>query len=430
MEKFKGKKVLFLGSNAGTIDLVRYAQRNGAYVLVADYYDDGQSPAKQIADESILVSTADLDKLEAIVRNKKIDCIYCGISEFNLIQAMRLSERCKKPFYCSEEQWSEIAEKQKFRALCERYSVPCPRTYYVGEAAPVRLPAEAEYPVVVKPVDGSGSAGVSICQDEAALRIGIESAFSNSTIGKIIIEQFVTGYEFTAHYTIYDGRATLSCIDNRYPTAVHEGSVTTIPAARVYPSLFTDEFIETVNESMIKLCEGLGVKFGVLFVQGLFNPDTSQFAIFEAGLRSAAECPFKLIRDVNGVDYSTMILDSMLLDSMPEIDWKDDPHLNGRSCGVVSYIAKHGVVGEIKGLEETVGSLTSVTDYELRYPVGSETPDGDTLHQLLLRFFMVCDSREQMARDVDFINCNVDVLDSNGRSLALKFDPNRLFALV
>lgn len=36
MKKFEGKKLLLLGSNVGTEDMILYAKSNGAYTIVAD----------------------------------------------------------------------------------------------------------------------------------------------------------------------------------------------------------------------------------------------------------------------------------------------------------------------------------------------------------------------------------------------------------
>ena len=142
------------------------------------------------------------------------------------------------------------------------------------------------YPLVVKPVDGSASVGVHICLNEEDLRVGITNAIAASEKGSIIIEEYVQGNEFTAHYTISGGNASLSCVDNRYPVAVHGGSVTTIPAARIYPSIYTEQYMNSVNPAMIRLCESLNLEYGVVFVQGIYNPNSDQFWIFEGGLEA------------------------------------------------------------------------------------------------------------------------------------------------
>ena len=106
---------------------------------------------------------------------------------------------------------------------------------------------------------------------------------------------------------------------------------------------------------------------------------------------------------------------------------KENPYLNGKCCAVVSFAARGGTVGEIHGLDEAVQTTKSVIEYENRYPVGREVPYGDTLKQIIIRFVMICDSREQLARDVAHLNESVSVLDDKGYNMAVKIQPERLF---
>ena len=71
--KFKGKRLLILGSNAGSSDIVTYAQNNGAHTIVIDYLQPEQSESKQIADENFLISTADTDTIVNLIKTKKIN---------------------------------------------------------------------------------------------------------------------------------------------------------------------------------------------------------------------------------------------------------------------------------------------------------------------------------------------------------------------
>ena len=423
MGKFDGKVLLMLGSNAGAKDMVKYARENGAYTIVTDYLPPEKSEAKRHADESQQISTGDNDALRKL--EKHINGILAGISEFNLLQAMELSKEFGFRFYCTKEQWNQVEHKELFRNNCEKNGVPCPKTYYVGSELPEKLNG-FQCPAIIKPVDCSSSKGVHICKNETELREGYNDAISNSEKGLIIIEEFVSGDEFTVHYTICDGKATCSCIDNRYPVAVHKGNVTTIPIARIYPSTYIDSYMEKVNPAMLQLCEGLGVKNGVLFVQGIYNRDLDTFWIFEGGLRSAAETPNRFLSRINGIDYMNNIVDWILLGQSDFDRSKENPYMNGKCSGIVSFVARAGRVGKILGLDEAVRDVPSVLDYESRYPVGSLTPDTDTLRQLMIRFVMVCDSREQMARDVEYLNDHITVLNDQGEDMVIKISPDRI----
>ena len=426
--KFANKTLLVLGSNVMATEIVEYARHNGAYVIVADYYPVEKSAAKRVADEAINISTLDIDALYEFCKTRKIDGIFSGVSENNLLSAMTLSQRLGLRFYCTREQWDRIERKDLFRELCHQYCVPCPSEYYTGSAAdmPTSMLDEVRYPLVVKPVDCASSLGVAICNNRMEVEAAIEYADKVSESGSVILEEFVSGDEFTAHYTICDGKAAFSFIDNRYPVAVNCGQVTTIPAARIYPSTFIDEYLKKVNQPMLALCEGMGLKDAIIFIQGMYNMKNGQFSVFEAGLRSAAECPCRLSEKLTGQNHVLMLVDAILLGESNYDLKSEDPRFGGKVTGIISYVAKGGVVGTIDGLEEAVKHTPSVRFYESRYPVGSETPNGNTLRQLMIRFGMICDNRSQMAEDVRYLNDHITVLDDAGQDMVIKMDPERI----
>ena len=425
-QKFAGKTLLVLGSNVGATEIVQYARENGAYKIVADYYPIERSKAKQVADEAALISTADTEALNKLIIEKRVDGVLAGVSESNLLKAMELSQKKGLRFYCNKMQWDSIENKGQFRKLCEKNGVPCPKTYYIGKKLDCDMLQGITFPLILKPVDCAASKGIYICTDKEQLNDNFTKAISCSNSGEVIVEEFVSGNEFTAHYTIANGKASFSCIDNRYPVATHEGKVTTIPAARIYPSIYIDDYIETVNPALIKLCESIGIENGVVFVQGIHNPETGQFWIFEGGLRSAAELPSRLISKISGINYMNNMVDYILLGKGTFPSDKDDPYMKDKCCGIVSFVAKHGVVGAICGLEDAIAATPSVIEYESRYPVGSVTPDTNTLRQLMIRFVMICDSREQLVKDVTYLNEHIAVLNDKDENMVIKLDPDRI----
>ena len=424
MNELKGKKLLLLaGRIAGTVDMIKYAKSKGVYTIVADYLPKNSSEGKREADETWEISTGDVEELKKRIIEDGIDGVFAGVSEFNMLKAMELCQQLGLPFYCTREQWDLIENKESFRKLCIEHSVPCPNTYYTGNDVDEAIKKTIKFPVIVKPVDSSSSIGITICNDRKDLGKAIPNAIKNSEKGRIIIEDFFAGEEFSAHYTIVNNEVSLSCVDNRVPVAVHTGSVTTIPVARVYPSTFINEYIDQVNEKVISLCKSLELKAGVLFVQGLYNRDKEEFSIFEAGLRCAGEAPYRIIEKVNGVNFMNLFVDYALLGKVENYDIKkEDPYLKGKVCCVTSFVSKGGKVGKIIGYDDVQKTVPSVVSKECRYQEGDETPDGNTLRQILLRFVLVCDTKEQLIDDVETINHVVTVLNDKGEDMCYRFN--------
>ena len=99
--KFDGKRLLMLGSNAGSLNIIRYAKLQGCYTIVADNLPEEKSIAKAEADECFLISTDDVERLVELVKEKKIDAVMSGISEFNILKAMEVSEKSGLRYYCN-----------------------------------------------------------------------------------------------------------------------------------------------------------------------------------------------------------------------------------------------------------------------------------------------------------------------------------------
>ncbi len=420
-----------LGSNAMSCELVEYAKQNGARVTVTDYLPIEQSPAKQLADEALFISTADTEALADYCLGAGIDGVFAGISEFNLIQAQKLSKALGLRFYFDEDQWDRIERKDRFKALCREYGVQTPKEWFSGSQAEFeRLDKAAlRYPLVVKPVDASASQGITICERPEALAQAACVAFAASASRRIIVEEFVEGHEFTAHYTICGGKAALACLDNRYPVALHKGSVTTIPIARIYPALFQEQFINSINPQLIALCEGVGLDAAIMFFQGLYDEKKDTFYIFEAGLRSAAESPCRFLESITGQNHCCMLLDYILLGSTDYRLELEAPNLEGKCCAIVSFASAGGVVADIQGVETVRRRIPEILQIESRYPVGSTVPNGDTLRQIMLRFVIATENRRHLADIIKHINSAVHAVDDQGNEMLVGMQPERVLGL-
>jgi len=116
------KKLLVLGGSSASLDVVKIAKKMGVYTIVTD--DRPSGAAKDIADEAAMVSTIDMDGLLQLIRQKNIDGVFCGPSEFNIINTMKICSLAGLPFYATKEQWDICSNKDRFKQLCRDNAVP------------------------------------------------------------------------------------------------------------------------------------------------------------------------------------------------------------------------------------------------------------------------------------------------------------------
>ena len=129
MENLTGKKLIILGGTSASYDLVRNAKEMGIYTIVTD--PNATGVAKEIADETAMVSTADIEGLVALAKERGVDGIFCGPSEFNLRNVIRASAEAGLPCYTTMEVWDRCANKDVFKSYCREYGVDCTPEYDV-----------------------------------------------------------------------------------------------------------------------------------------------------------------------------------------------------------------------------------------------------------------------------------------------------------
>ena len=427
MTMLKNKKLLILGGTSASLDIVKVAKSMGVYTVVTD--DQQCGVAKDIADEACMVSTTDMDGLLDLIRTKSIDGVFCGPSEFNILNAMRICELAGLPFYCTREQWDICSNKASFKRLCREYGVPCVSEYKIDEDIENADLSHITYPVIVKPVDGCSSKGITVCNNDDELRKAYKYALTYSQCKDVIIEKYIQNNcdGLSVRYIANDGSLYLSLIGDRY--VVDPFSRTSlISAAAIFPSKYTELYIETIDANVRKMFQGLGIKNGTFFMQALIDEDKIYF--HEMGLRLSGGLTYKLTEPLNGINDVKMMIRYALGGPMctpTEIE-NISPYLNGNYAGSLCLPLKAGIIGDIKGLDE-IKRMECVSDFVQYYNVGDLITEDKigTLMQHFGRVKIVAKSKEDIITAIDKIQDTLRVVNQEGQDmLYMRFDTRRM----
>ena len=110
------EKLLILGSDFGTISVVKEAHKLGMYVIVSDLMET--SPSKEEADESWLISTTDIDTLTEKCKEDGVTAIMFGASDFNISNCRIICKRLGLPIYCDNDKaWLVARNKRIFKTI-------------------------------------------------------------------------------------------------------------------------------------------------------------------------------------------------------------------------------------------------------------------------------------------------------------------------
>ena len=399
------KKLLILSSYYTELEVVKRARALGYYTIVTDNHTEAaQIPAKFIADEAWDISWTDYDALERKCREEGVNGVLAGFSEFRVEAMIHLCERLGLPYSLTLEQLEITRDKEKFKRTCEKYGIPCVPEHRYGETF--------DFPVIVKPVDRAGSAGITVAYDKEEFEKSYEYALSMSPSKTVIIEDFIhDGVKVDVYYYVKNHQITLLGTSDTIMCKGAEGAEI-LQKGWPFPSLYEKQYIDEVDGAVRDMIVGLGINNCYLTMSAFYTKGHIYF--FEAGFRLSGEMSFNYYRTFTGVDYLEEMIKFALGDSdetvLPQIDY------SGKYSMILNFFAKDGVVAAIEN-EDAVRSIPEVVDF-LIYGQEGQTIVNDT--KVLKKFAMctICATdKYRLAEVVDKVNALFSVKDAEGREM-------------
>ena len=297
------KKILLLGGSAQQIVAIKTAQKLGYYTVLCDYLPD--NPGQYEADKFYLVSTTDKDAVLEVARNEQVDGVLAYASDPAAPTAAYIAEKLGlsgAPYHSVE----TLCNKDQFRKfLIENgFSTPKAKGYASAEDA-LKEKENFEFPIIIKPVDSSGSKGATVLQTEDGLKNALDFAFSFSRCHRIIVEHFIEKkhpYLIGGDVFIENGKIVLWGLLN-----CHRDNCVNplVPVGKSYPLQLEDEDIQHVKERLSSMVEKLRISNGSMNVELVVDKSNRVWPI-DVGPRSGGNMIPDLLGDMFGVDIAEM----------------------------------------------------------------------------------------------------------------------------
>ncbi len=202
------KKILLLGGSAQQVVAIETAKRLGYFTVLCDYLPD--NPGQFFADVFYQVSTTDKDAVLQVAINEKIDGIVAYASDPAAPTAAYVAEKMVLPGN-PYKTVNTFCHKDLFRKFLAENGFNVPKSKGFSDDDSIDI-SEMSLPVIVKPVDSSGSKGVTVIYDLSELTAAVEFAFSYTRSHRVIIEEFIEKshpYLIGGDIFVIDGKVTL-----------------------------------------------------------------------------------------------------------------------------------------------------------------------------------------------------------------------------
>ncbi len=430
MLKFQNKKLLILNGLALACDIVTKANQKDIYTIVTDKSE--HAPAKKNARESYCIPTTDVKAVVKLAKRSQVDGIITGFVDSNLHAARIACESIGFPFYATKDQLNITMNKAKFKQLCRKHDIPTVPEFDFANGLSSKRMHHIKYPVLVKPVDNTGSRGIVICCNQQQLIQGYRQSMQFSATKTVLVEKFMDLSKpgVNLDYVICDGRIHLSAVGDLY-TYQMAPNLPPLTSAVYYPSVQTEKYIRTIDPKVRDMFKSIALKNGVIFIQAFYQDDN--FYFYEMGYRLGGGQSYQVISRINGVNHLDMLIDFAITGAMctQKVESKISPIFNKKGLILVLFI-RPGRIAKVVGIEE-IRKLPEVVNVMQIYQVGDElSPSAvNTTQQSFGRVHVVADTHEQIINTIIYVKKKLEVINDKGEQMLIDtFDVNRLTTAI
>ena len=167
------------------------------------------------------------------------------------------------------------------------------------------------FPIIIKPVDSSGSKGATVLREISGLESALDFAFSFSQGHRIIIEEYIEkkhpylvgGDIFVANRNIIQW-GLMNCHRDNHVNPL-------VPVGKSYPPILEPKDLQAVKKTLQKLVTDLGIQFGPMNVELIIDKKNRVFPI-DIGPRSGGN----MIPDLLGMIFNCNVVEMSIKAAM------------------------------------------------------------------------------------------------------------------
>lgn len=197
--------------------------------------------------------------------------------------------------------------KNKMRQAFEEQEILSPRFQEIRSYNDLKLD-NLKFPLIVKPVDRSGSLGVSKVEEESELEEAISKAIDFSFQKLCIVEEFIEGAEVSVESISWNGKHKVLCITDKVTT----DAPYFVELEHHQPSNLPIDIQTLIKETTTRILDAVKIKYGAGHTELKIRNDGNVFAIEVGGRMGGDFIGSHLVQLSTGYDYIKAVIEVCL----------------------------------------------------------------------------------------------------------------------
>ncbi len=344
------KKLLVIGASVLQLPGILKAKEMGFHVGVIDY--NPNAVGVPYADEYFNVSTIDIEGVVNTALSFRPDGIITLATDMPMRAVSKACKACGLPGI-SFDTAVKATDKAEMIKSFEEHQVEHPWYRIIENREELLAAANTiTFPCVMKPTDNAGSKGVVLCKSKEELSEEYEYSYGESRSGRVIIEQYMKGPEFSVEIIALDGEPHVLQITEKITT----GAPFFVEMGHTQPSTRPEKEKQAICDLACRAVKAIGIDNGPAHVEIILTESGPKMV--ELGARMGGDCiTTHLVPLSTGIDMIKATID---------IACGLRPDIEARFCkgAAIRYInCPNGIIKSIRGVESarTLSGVTEVT---------------------------------------------------------------------
>lgn len=297
------KTIAIIGASYLQLPLVLRAREMGLRTICFAW-EDG-AVARAVADTFYPISITEKDAILDVCRNERIDAVATIATDVAVPTVAHVAAHLGLIGNTPDSAYIST-NKYAMRTALSACAVNCPRFVRISDTGNLLQKTSAlQYPLIAKPCDRSGSAGVTKVERPEALlaaaRVALELSFGHEAI----IEEFIDGVEVSVESISWKGNHHILAVTDKLTS----GAPHFVELAHHQPSQHTAATQAEIKRQTGEALTALGITVGASHSEFLIT-DTGKVYVTEIGARMGGDfIGSDLVQLSTGYDFLKAVID-------------------------------------------------------------------------------------------------------------------------
>lgn len=222
-------------------------------------------------------------------------------------------------------------DKFKMREALSAGNIRIPRYFLVTEYSSHNVDFSIEFPVIVKPVDRSGSRGVALVHEKRELKSVVNKSIAESFSSKAIVEEFIDGQEFSVEAISIKGVHKILAITEKTTT----GAPHFVELAHKQPAKVSVEQKQKIEDLTLRSLDRLQVENGMSHTELKLDKNDNPVIIEVAARMGGDFIGSILTTESTGIDTVRLVIQIALGYDVSDELQKQNVNSSCKSVGVM-----------------------------------------------------------------------------------------------